>query len=203
MSQTVAAVSAKCNADRQLGNLVCGQSFTICTTDCEGAPQLQDGSEACFQQTGWQQHIDLGLSWNRSMLSTNDEGCRTWEVMVSSLISEWLITSEVDHSSIHFCSDLMVLPIVSWARLDIRRTTGWFSALNARRELKDKLRHCFHLPEMGDVAEDWQPWKRSQLQSPWDDMHGFIELNINKYSVWCGYPVQTGLQTGRQYSVAE
>jgi len=46
LSQAVASSSAKCKADRPLGNLVSGQSFTMCDIVSEGAPQEQDGSEA-------------------------------------------------------------------------------------------------------------------------------------------------------------
>ena len=50
-SQAIASSSAECKADRPPGNLVSGQSFTMCNIVCKGAPQEQDGSEAWFQRT--------------------------------------------------------------------------------------------------------------------------------------------------------
>ena len=55
--------------------------------------------------------------------------------MEGSTTSEWLVTPEVDHSSLHFCrvdTSSCCSPSSHTGRLDLRRISGWDSMSDIR-----------------------------------------------------------------------
>jgi len=134
-SQAIASSSAKCKADRPLGNLVSGQLVTMCDIVCEGAPQEQDGSEAWFQRTRLAAHWPWPVRKWFNVDPKRRRRSNPGGAMEGSTINKRFTTSEAAHSSVHFCRGDTSSSCGSSShagRLDVRRTSGWDSMSDIR-----------------------------------------------------------------------
>jgi len=128
-SQVIASSSAKCKLlrlteSRKISYL---DNRSQCDIVCKNAPQEQNRSEAGF----WQMRLAAHRPWPiRKWFNVDHKRRRRSNpggAMEGSMISEWLITSEAAHCSVHFCrGDTSSCCDFSshTGRLDVRRTLG-------------------------------------------------------------------------------
>jgi len=172
----------------------------MCDIVCEGAPQEQDGSEAWFQRMRLAPHRPWPVrKWfnidHKHRRRSNPGGA-----MEESTISELSTTSKAAHSSVHFCrgnTSSCCGSLSHTERLDVKRTSGRdsMSDIRGRVTVEDLilLRSWFFAAirrMLGGVM--WLKTGNHERvvgrRAPETmHMHGFIQLDINQFSVrWSG-----------------